>query len=244
MKTHLTSFLLIMLSLSASAQKVWTEGTTWEVEYIAEANQPNVTYALVSSTELDGVSYFPLTETIAEECDTIAYIRSERGDSLVYARVLYDGEWLPETLLYEFTKSYEYGDYIRYGTLYGMLQSFIFQEDGTLQYLYDILEEGDCLPVWDGIIYKLGHVEGPLYLFFHPEDILEGSTPKPTNVSHILFRTKGGVRKMISICCGANPIDSVGTKQREAVIYDILGRKLPGIPQSGLYILDGRVLVK
>lgn len=210
MKRYSIIALLTILSSSLFAQDVWTEGTTWDVEYTQESDIPHTLFTLNEVMDIEGVSYFPLTANTTESCDTVAYIRSEHGDSLVYARVIFNGVLLQESLLYDFTKSFEYGDIIRYSTLEGTFMERISNES-PITYLCDVIEEGDCLPMWNGIIYKIGHVEGPLGLFFkEPDSEATGDAkPKLTNVSHILFGTKKGVSKTLYSKSGTNSIDII-----------------------------------
>ena len=136
----------------------------------------------------------------------MGFIRSERGDTLVYCRV-YDIDepyyLFNDFLLYDFSKSFEYGDTIRFGHVGFIKEELIDEEDGTLDYYYNVLEDGDTLPSWNGLVYKLGYLEGPFGLFFselsakYPPDpdSATGSVvllrhPKPQNVSHTLFSTK------------------------------------------------------
>lgn len=245
MKRYSIIALLTILSSSLFAQDVWTEGTTWDVEYTQESNIPHTLFTLMKAMDIEGVSYYPLTASTAEGCDTIAYIRSERGDSLVYARVILDGVLLQESLLYDFTKCFEYGDVVRYGTLEGIVTESISNES-PITYLYDVIEEGDRLPMWNGIIYKIGHVEGPLGLFFaEPESEGSGSTkPKPTNVSHILFGTRKGVAKTLYSNSGTNSIDKTSRPTKTSIIYDLHGIRLYRAPQRGFYIIDGKKVLK
>lgn len=210
MKRYSIIALLTILSSSLFAQDVWTEGTTWDVEYTQESNIPHTLFTLMKVMDIEGVSYYPLTASTAEGCDTIAYIRSERGDSLVYARVIFNGDLLQESLLYDFTKSFECGDIVRYSTLEGTFTEYI-SDESPITYLYDVIEEGDCLPIWNSIIYKIGHIEGPLGLFFTEPDseATESTKPKPTNVSHILFGTRKGVSKTLYSQSGTNYIDII-----------------------------------
>lgn len=247
MKRYYIIALYTILSSSLFAQDVWTEGTTWDVEYTQESNIPHTLFTLMKAMDIEGVSYFPLTASTTEGCDTIAYIRSERGDSLVYARVIFNGILLQELLLYDFTKSFEYGDIVQYGTIEGILNEYIFQnKNDSITYLYDVIEEGDCIPMWKGIIYKIGYVEGPLGLFFTKPET-EGpasSKPKPTNVSHILFGTKKGSIKALYSQSGTNSINSTLMIPNTHLIYDLHGTRLYRVPQRGFYILDGKKVMK
>lgn len=245
MKKYYIIALLTILSSSIYAQDIWTEGTTWDVEYTQDSGLPHTLFTLIEAMDIEGVSYYPLTASTAEGCDTIAYIRSERADSLVYARVIFNGVLLQESLLYDFTKSFEYGDIVRYGTLEGIFTDYISNES-PITYLCDVIEEGDCLPMWNGIIYKIGHVEGPLGLFLtEPEsEGPVGTKPKPTNVSHILFGTRKGISKILYSKSGTNSIDKTSMPTKSSIIYDLHGIRLYRVPQRGFYIKDGKKMLR
>ena len=234
MKRYSIIALLTILSSSLFAQDVWTEGTTWDVEYTQDSGLSHTLFTLMKAMDIEGIPYYPLTASTAEGCDTIAYIRSERGDSLVYARVIFNGDLLQESLLYDFTKSFEYGDIIRYSTLEGSFKEYISQET-PITYLCDVIEEGDCLPMWNGIVYKIGHIDGPLGLFFtEPESEASGSTkPKPTNVSHILFGTRKGSAKVLYSLLGTNVVDKTLMPTNTSIIYNLNGARLNKISPYG-----------
>ena len=186
-------FLLHFLFLMAMvhAQQVWTEGTQWDVEY--NDGTSRTIFELISPVEIDGISYFPLIAKQSEQCDTLSYIRSEREDTLVYCKVFYPGRQSlsEDLLLYDFSKSFEYGDTIRYGTLGGVtILEVIDEEEDSLDYYYNVLEDGDCLPSWKGLVYKIGYLEGPMVLLFNNIESTSYKRPKPTNVSHTLFSSK------------------------------------------------------
>ena len=245
MKRYSIIALLTILSSSLFAQDVWTEGTTWDVEYTQDSNLPHTFFTHMEAMDIDGVSYFTLTASTTEGCDTIAYVRSECGDSLVYARVIFKGVLLQESLLYDFTKSFEYGDIVRYGTLEGIVTEYISNKS-PITNLYDVIEERDCLPIWNSIIYKIGHVEGPLGLFFtEPEtEAPSGAKPKPTNVSHILFGTRKGVSRILYSKSGTNYIDTTSEPTKTSIIYDLHGIRQYRVPQRGFYIIDGKKVLK
>lgn len=207
-------FLLLMqLPIVVFAQEIWTEGTTWEVSEQGSV----IRYELMAPMDVEGVSYMPLLSRTKMGCDTLAYIRSERGDTLVYARVFDGGLLQPECLLYDFSKSFCPGDVIRYGTCVAVQTMTIDTSIWPLEYVHDVLESGDKLPMWGGVIYKLGSVDGPLGLYHIPErDGKEPGTtykPKPTNVSHLLFGTQKGGHKTIGISCNQpdNLVDAYRT---------------------------------
>lgn len=209
------SFLMAMVH----AQQVWTEGTQWEVEY--NDGTPRTVFELISPVEIGGISYFPLIAKQSEQCDTLGYIRSERGDTLVYCRVYYPGmqSLSKDLLLYDFTKSFEYGDTIRYGTLEGVtILEVIDAEEDCLDYYYDVLEEGDCLPSWKGIVYKIGYLEGPMVLFFNniESNTVSSKRPKPTNVSHTLFTSKKKRQAQFDL---SNDIQRIEVRNGSKTIY-------------------------
>ncbi len=212
MKQITLTLLAFLAPLALHAQRVWTEGTTWDVEYTTESGLPHTLFRMEPDTLIDGVSYFPLTATTDSGCDTLAYIRSEHGDSMVYVRYIAgDGMGLlPDTLLYDFSKPFCYGDTIHYGTAHsGVQQMVVDKAYDTLLYCYNVLEEGDSLPVWRGLVYMLGHVEGPLALFLddNPTGGESDTHPKSSNVSHILFGTKGHTAISLSFTSGDSQLD-------------------------------------
>ena len=252
MKQYLFLFFLLFSS-AAFAQDVWTEGTTWVIDFNAQiwdddekkmVEHPQTSYTLTSSVEVEGVSYFPLVRTIEEKSYIVAYIRSERGDSLVYSRVVgFDGYLYPDMLLFDFTKSFEYGDSFRYGTELGIDKMYISNER-PIEYIHNVIKEGDSLPIWNDIIYKLGPTEGPLGLFF--EDEFDGNNPKPktTNVSHILFGTRKGAHAEIDFDPATGIVRRFIFIDENNHIYDLQGRKLCSIPEKGIYIKNGKKYIR
>lgn len=212
----------LFLIAMVHAQQVWTEGTQWDVEY--NDGTPHTVFELISSVEIDGISYFPLIAKQSEQCDTLGFIRSERGDTLVYCRVYYPGmQSLSEDLpLYDFSKSFEYGDTIRYGTLDGIVFEVIDEEEDCLDYYYNVLEEGDCLPSWKGLVYKVGYLEGPMVLFFNNIETTNVSNkrPKPTNVSHTLFSTKKKRQSQFDL---SNDIQRIEVRNGSKTFYTLDG---------------------
>ncbi|MCQ2255400.1 MAG: hypothetical protein MJZ29_07875 [Bacteroidaceae bacterium] len=251
MKQYLFLFILLFSS-AAFAQDVWTEGTTWVIDFNAQiwdddekkmVEHPQTSYTLTSSVEVEGVSYFPLVRTIEEKSYIVAYIRSERGDSLVYSRVVgFDGYLYPDMLLFDFTKSFEYGDSFRYGTDMEIREMYI-SNDYPIEYIHDVIEEGDCLPIWNDMIYKLGPVHGPLELFFIKGGN-NGSKPKTTNVSHILFGTRKGAHAEIDFDPATGIVRRFIFIDENNHIYDLQGRKLCSIPEKGIYIKNGKKYIR
>lgn len=253
-KTALHIILLFLTAMAAHAQEVWTPGTTWDVEYNT-TYRPHTLYRLEEAINLDGIDYMPLTATTEYKADTIAYIRSEYGDEMVYARIKYMDELLPECLLYDFRKPYEYGDWIRYGTEFGTMNALISESSAMrMEYVDNVLQPGDHLPMWNGIIYKLGDIEGPIgkyFLIIVNELTYESgpggsgssgtSKPKPTNVSHILFGTlKGGTKLIYANGAPTMVLSADMQGLTPSGIYDMQGRRVHGIPHKGLYIENAR----
>ena len=268
MRKILILLTLILLPLPSSllplhAQQVWTAGSCWEVEHTAESGKGTIVYTLEDAVDLEGIAYFPLTKSrsTSNTKETIAFIRAERGDTLVFVRYSIGSTIGPEQLLYDFSKSFDYGDVITYGTENGPKQMLVDPAQGTLDYYYDVLEEGDCLPAWGSLVYKIGALDGPLGLFFisvhvHPDtgsndpDPTEGDKPKPSNVSHTLFKRKGGGGYMI--VSTADGIHVIEFEEEPSAYYDLSGRIYPERQSKGthssaphsLYIYKGRKHIK
>lgn len=139
-----------------------------------------------------------LTETCEGVTNIVSYLRAEGDDAYVYARHFQSDELRIDTgeeaelLLYDFSKPFEHGDSIRYGTYGGYVEHYyIDPEWPTLRYVHDVIEPGDCLPRFHDIIYKIGSIYGPIANIYL--DFCDGTTgtPNTKNVSHVLFKTKG-----------------------------------------------------
>lgn len=192
-----TLFCLTSLLLQASG--IWEEGSQWDVNYTVEGegtsttDSVKVTYRLLHADN----NYMALEKTVTvnhvmETCDIQGYIRND-GDSLIYVRpVLEDGSIGDECLLFDFCKPYEYGDTIRYGVMGGEIKKeYIDWKEDSLDYY--MMNNGDthCLPAWKGIIYQYGYIGGPMDLFLLEAAPGKTKQPKPTNISHVIFSTKG-----------------------------------------------------
>lgn len=170
--------------------RVWREGSTWE--YYDEDGRLAETYTLETYVTRNGIYYMPL---VKNDDAIIGYIRTERGDSLVYARgYASNGTLLPEVLLYDFTKSYEAGDVMRLGAAKSQSGSTGVDElrieandDAPLTFFYDVFEDGDCIPQWNGFIYKVGCLEGPMAYFYNQ---VSDKKPSAKNLSHLIFGNK------------------------------------------------------
>ena len=203
MKRTLFTFLcLISLLTQAHAGGIWEEGSQWDVIYTygttgiedsTEVHEKIVTFRLLPAFD----NYMALEETVTfngevESVQVQGYIRNA-GDSLIYVRpVLYDGSIGDECLLYDFREPYEYGGTVRYGVIGGEVkEEFIDWQEDTLDYY--IMNNGDthCLPAWKGIIYQYGYIGGPMELFLLKAAPGKTPKPKPSNISHVIFSTKG-----------------------------------------------------
>lgn len=269
MMRYLFALVILFSLLPLHAQQVWTAGTIWEVNreepYISSSGEKKtilrtIVYTLEEAVDIEGTPYFPLTkfDKALNTTDIIAYIRSEHGDSLVYVREALDNsatafEVGDEQLLYDFTKRFDYGDVITYGTEHGPCKTTVDPTRGSLSYYYDVIEEGDCLPAWGSLIYKIGALDGPLGLFFilpeggedpnpeNPDSTEDGDKPKSSNVSHTLFKRKGG-----GGCLIVPTPDGIRVIERpddSSACFDLSGRAYSSAPHS-FYIYKGRKHLK
>lgn len=195
---------IILLAFMASAlcmqaQQVWREGTSWEVHYDDASVE---TFTLQGTTEIQNATYLNLMRS---DKSLVGYIRAERGDSLVYARGIKGNQVLDESLLYDFRKSFEYGDEFRYASSSQVTSVKLSRQTARIVYYRDILNEGEELPAWDNVVYKVGFLGNPMGLyyqsgseFFPGINYAQRVKPSNTNVSHIVFRPGGG--KPCKIC--------------------------------------------
>ncbi|MCR4603762.1 MAG: hypothetical protein K5683_09585 [Prevotella sp.] len=201
-----------LVSLCTQAQdataegSIWVEGSQWDVFYTVDTDNPSapedsirVTYCLRHADE----GYMALEKTITrnhvqESTQLQGYIRNEY-DTLIYVRpVLEDGSIGDECLLYDFRQPYEYGDTIRYGVMGGEVREVVIDWWNKDSLDYYMLNNGDqhCLPAYKGIVYRYGYIGGPMDLFLNEAAPGNARHPKPTNISHVIFSTKGGHKIM------------------------------------------------
>ena len=231
----LVVLLCALLCIPLRGQQVWTEGTTWEIER-TDVYPAISLYEIGAAEVLNGTTYYPMTYSQGYSTDTIAYIRTERGDSLVYAMASRNGS--TDYLVYDFTKVFAEGDTIRYGNWHDQIS--YLPVDREPDYYHDVIEEGDSLPTFNGLIYLIGHIEGPLALFFAPASgepsLLYAGKPKPSNVSHVLFGTKGKPKKMlVPVSLVAVRIDDEG-----GIRYDLNGRPISADDVHSPFIYRGQ----
>ena len=195
-----TLFCLTTLLLPASG--IWEEGSQWNVYYTVEGDSAGtgtssevmVTYRLLP----DDDNYLALEKTVTinnvpQSSYVQGLIRIE-NDNLIFVRpALDDGSFGAECLLYDFRKPFEYDSTMRYGVMGGEIRELYidWQEDSLDYYM---MNNGDthCLPAWKGIIYQYGYIGGPMDLFLLEAAPGKTNRPKPTNISHVIFSTKGG----------------------------------------------------
>jgi len=199
MKKIILSALLSIFFLSLSAQEIWNEGATWKIGYNYETDSYSEIYTLLSPIRLDDDEYyFPMTLLKDNECDTVAYIGADNEDDTIYVRAIIDGKLTPAYRLYVFDDNCFRGGSVEYSVY----------NDSTVSYHkldiprnYDLKyaksEDGREFPIYNGIIYQLGHKMGPLYFFLgkfedYPFDGPGEKGPKVSNVSHLLFGSKNG----------------------------------------------------
>ena len=192
--------IICLTSLLLNAGSIWEEGSQWDVNYIyypigVEGNDSvTVTYRLLHADDI----YMALEKTVTfkgevESVQVQGLIRNE-DDKMIYVRpTLEDGSFGEECLLYDFSEPYEYGGTVRYGVIGGEVkEEYIDWQEDTLDY-YMMKNGGThCLPAWKGIIYKYGYIGGPMDLFLLEAAPGKTNKPKPTNISHVIFSTKGG----------------------------------------------------
>lgn len=200
--------LFCLMSLLLHASSVWEEGSQWDVYYTVEGDSAGsvttdevmVTYRLLPADD----NYLALEKTLTinnmmQSSYVQGLIRIE-NENLVFVRpALDDGSFGNECLLYDFRKPFEYDSTLRYGVMGGEIRELYidWQEDSLDYYM---MNNGDthCLPAWKGIIYQYGYIGGPMDLFLLEAAPGKTSRPKPTNISHVIFSTKGGHKKNLT----------------------------------------------
>lgn len=183
----------------ADVASVWTEGSEWQVfcEEEADAEGPASEIIVRYRLGLAENGYMALEKTesingVKGTPEVIGYVRNE-DDAVIYVRpVLEDGSIGAECVLYDFSTPFEYGNTIRYGVEGGeMKEEYIDWQKDSLDY-YMISGDSHVLPAWGGIIYGYGYIGGPMELFQRRCAPGKTTKPKATNISHVIFSTKGG----------------------------------------------------
>lgn len=207
-RTIFTLLCLISLLVQAHASSIWEAGSQWDVYYTyaptgaedsIEVVEYKFTYRLLPADD----NYMALEQTFTNAdgeafTEVQGYIRNDH-DRVIYVRpVLEDGSIGDECLLYDFSEPFEYGGTVKYGVMGGEVKelSIDWQEDCLDYYM---MNNGDthCLPAWEGIIYQYGYIGGPMDLFLMHASPGKTKHPKPTNISHVIFSTKGGHKKTL-----------------------------------------------
>ena len=240
--------ILIILSLLTTlplpAQDVWKEGTQWLVTY-EDGSEGN--FFLEGKTTIEGMEYLNLKSVITEDSDTflIGYIRTERGDTMVYARFnfLYlDDE---EHVLYNFG-TFEQGTCLQYSET--DLDSWevglhtVTIDGDSLCYFHDVIEPGDILPCYNDIVFKVGHLGGPMFLVetgTDPDDPIPPGPqrPKRKNISHTVLKLND--QEMTLSPTGFIPLTMTISN---SLYYNLQGTRVL-IPQKGIHIKDGRKII-
>lgn len=235
--------MMLLFPLMLSAQDVWVEGTEWVVTY---SEGDTHTQVLSGHAKFDETEYLILRDE--ESGEPVGYVRSERGDTMVYARGIIDGVVTEEFLLYDFG-TFEPGTSFRYSAYdYETDEIVLFNceiEADALIYYHDVMEDGDIFPCFDDVIFKVGCIGSPMDLFYNgcfpcvPEDVESGdsSKPKTRNVSHLVFRPKN--RKGIMIIPTDIFSETLSPHQVAPCAYNLQG--LPVRPPfSGIVVINGK----
>ncbi len=186
----------------ADVASIWSVGSEWQVfcEREPDTEGPESEIIVRYRLGLAENGYMALEKTesingVKGTPEVIGYIRNE-DNTMIYVRpVLEDGSIGAETVLYDFSTPFEYGNTIRYGVEGGEIkEEYIDWQKDSLDY-YILSGGSHVLPEWGGIIYGYGYIGGPMELF--QRRFAPGVAPKPkaTNISHVIFSTKGGQKK-------------------------------------------------
>ena len=241
--------LICLVNLPLHAQDVWKEGTQWRLTYDDGSYE---LFYLEGHTTIEGVDYLNLKafNTNGDYTYYLGLIRTEHGDTVVYFRQnIYDPleeidgpEDLGHTvLLYNFG-TFEPGTNIQYRAedteTWSFVQCTETIDGDSLSYYRDVIEPGDILPCYHNIIYKVGHINGPLYLLhicYEPSPIGPETKPKRRNISHTVLKLND--REVI--LSGLTPIT---IKSNNVLYYNLQGTQVL-YPRKGIYITNGGVKV-
>lgn len=220
--------------------QIWREDSQWE--YYNADNQLLFYYKLGAFQRIGGIEYMPLAENDER---IMAYVRTEEGDALVYARVVNrdTGYIYPEILLYDFRQPYADGEIMRLGTLC---------DDGSLRIDEVRINETQDAPIyhydekiaqWCNFISLIGCFHGPLdYFYTNAAD----KQPNKKNISHLVFNRKRSTRTDTFFpfyTSGTEAIHSVSISNDETalppVAINLEGRHL--VPtMRNIYIAGGK----
>ena len=240
--------ILIILSLLTTlplpAQDVWKEGTQWLVTY-EDGSEGN--FFLEGKTTIEGMEYLNLKSVATEKPDTslIGYIRTERGDTVVYARFNLSYAYGEEHVLYNFG-TFEQGTCLQYSET--DLDSWevglhtVTIDGDSLCYFHDVIEPGDISPCYNDIVFKVGHLGGPMFLVetgTDPDDPIPPGPqrPKRKNISHTVLKLND--QEMTLSPTGFIPLTMTISN---SLYYNLQGTRVL-IPQKGIHIKDGRKII-
>ncbi len=217
---------------------LWTNGTSWVVEY-----DENLTLEYYL-TKLHGDQCLLIRNHISNiynvvvHQDTLAFIRTECNDSLIYA-TRSNVPNAKEQLLYDFRKKYEYGDSIFYGVdSIGIIADYITPQSPDLTYYHDVIEPGDTLPAWKGLVYMVGHIRGPLALFGEDDLFLNGSSLADKEINRLTFSAPGNVKGEISTT--KVEILRIDDSKKDSQTYNLNGSSGINLNGCTIFIHEGR----
>ena len=233
---------LLMIALAIHGQDVWTEGTQWVTTYEDGTVE---TYTLKEDTIIDETAYLKL---VVEEKDSlVGYVRSVVGDTVIHARGIIDSTITEDFLLYDFG-TFEPGTKVYY-SIYDYSHNTIPLYEETinaseLTYFNDVIEEGDILPCYNDIVFKVGYLGSPMDLFYYTLYVKEPTAgtngrdkPNKKNVSHVVLKPKGKGGGYVVMY--PSTIRTVRCQPDDSRCYDLFGRRV--IPNGkGIYVTQGK----
>ena len=194
------------------------------------------TFFLEGQTVIEGVDYLVMKSITKEEADTniVGYIRTERGDTTVYARTLMDEEFI----LYDFG-TFKPGSLLRYSERDTVSHQIHLNTDvidaDSLTYYHDVIETGDILPCYNDIVFKVGHLGGPMYLINNMENYNGyGDKPKRKNISHTILKLTNKAVELTP--SGIIPITAPRNDNR---CHNLQGMCVT-TPKRGIHIINGK----
>lgn len=202
MKTLFTLISIMLSTLCAQAQ-VWMENTSWQVNYEDHSVK---TFALKGKTVIEGTEYLNL---IVQENDSlIGYVRSERNDTVVYARGVVGGNTTAECVLYDFSHFTPDG-YLGYSKYNYVHNNITYLDDeemlwrGDVRYYHDVLQQGDSLMVFQDVVDRVGYIGNPMELFYNSTlyigmyDTGIGNRPMPKAVDHVVLTYDNATKETV-----------------------------------------------
>jgi hypothetical protein len=228
MKRILT-IILLLYPLFLSAQDVWREGTEW-INYYDDGSM--TIYRLSGKTVIEGTEYLNMYKEEDSISNLVAYVRSERGDTVVYIRACFQQKVYEEELLYDFG-TFEPGTIMRYGIMGMPIKELVISEEALVFY-HDVIKDGDALPCFRSILFKVGFIGNPIYLYQHP---FEKTHPKAKNISHIVLKFNGW-SSLLSVP-SSSTINNVPAHTPSKMFFNVQGMRII-IPKQAIFIKDGK----